>query len=199
MSSDDNDLIDLEGFLPPEKMRSGRMMQRRFRHIDEWGKGQDFLLAMKLDCSTLVATANDPPDLEFKLDGCRIGIELVELIDVEALKMREQVKKRGNVDLAALRKREFWSKEDFQNRLTNTIKKKEEHKPLASIVSNFDKLWLFVHTSEESLSSVYVIDHLSNFCIQSRFFSKIMLKLEYEPGFKQSVNGHPIYEVNLSQ
>ena len=168
--------FDLDGFLPFEKIRPGRIMVNKFKHVDELGNAQDFIEAMELDVAFLTANKDDPPDAIYQLDNRRIGIELT-LCGVTHPNQR----------------RELWDRDTFVCQLQKTIDKKNAHRNLGNRVERFDELWLFVMGRGSIPTSAYVDEFVKDATFSAVRFSQIWLQLDYEPN--AGGGRRPIYQL----
>jgi hypothetical protein len=214
VEEDENSYLDMTSFLPTEKMRPGRMLRDSFKHVDELAVGQEFFDAIGLNVQNLSANLSDPPDLIYIEGKKKIGIENVGLgvsqgeMDSKLLhagKLAEMYRSTQNENkkincktqfddaISTLRSCEWWEHDYFLERLRATIRAKEERETIVEATARFDELWLFINVYGANLLQTYVAPYLEGEFFNSKLFSQIWLKLEYDP----TTRAHPIYKLTL--
>ncbi len=175
---DEEYLIDSTGFLPSHKVRPGRLLTDRYKHVDEMCNAQEFIEGIGLDIHSLRENSNDPPDAVYLLEQRRIALELTIC--------GHYTPEKGWYD-------RFWEREQFLQHLRETIANKSQHKPLVEVSIAFDEVWLFISAVGSNFTKFYIDDLLQGQFFSSNLFTQIWLQLEYHPDLK---GGHrPTYRL----
>lgn len=152
--------------------------------IVEQGIAEDFAEALAhtegRTLTDVVSNPDDPPDCFATVNDRRIGIELVELVDGQAL---ANAKKGFSSFLNCGQFRETqWDHDRFKDKLNDVIDRK--HKKYAARNQVFD--CLLVYTGEPWLLSRNVEAWLDTTTFDPRAsFRCVYLLMSYEPGYSQ--------------
>jgi hypothetical protein len=118
----------------------------------------------------------DPPDCEMRdMDGRRIGIEVTELVDEDAIRRS----KRDSRFLMA-----GWDQATLIARLEARIRQKDAPKVVHG--GPYDEYWLLLHTDEGVLTFEAVSGWLAGFELPKRsLLTRVYLLFSYSPGLKK--------------
>ena len=134
---------------------------------------------------SLRSVANDPPDVEITTgDNRKIGVEVTELVDSEAVKAHRHFGKAGNhnsYDWAD------WSVDRVASEISKRIAKKD--RKLAAATTEFDELIIAIVTDEPMIDVSINVKHID----------RAYLILSYSPAADMSVypDGCPILQISL--
>ena len=155
----------------------------------------DALKELNLDGFELVK-GDDPPDICIKVEGQNIGIEVVELVDQDALHARIKVSKGRNLNHTEKRnllRGEDIGREEFLAMLKEQISAKDIS------VLGFSKYWLAIHTVEPNFYKSNVDQWLLNMEFETKHIDRVILKLDYEPGTNSNPCRHPVFDLKIKK
>ena len=156
---------------------------------------QEALESLKLGGFEIIK-GDDPPDVCVKLNGQKIGVEVVEFVDQEALyaKIKKEegraLNDKENLDIL---RGENLGKIDFLKLLNEHICAKDV------LVLGFSEYWLVVHTVEPNFFKSNVGQWLLNAKFGAKHIDRIILKLDYSPGTNSNPGKHPVFELKIEK
>jgi hypothetical protein len=191
-------------------MREARHKSRGYAEYWEWAidKRQAELHAARVlsnyllrDCqrdekARLEIIENDPPDaLLILANGCRIGIEVTELVDEKAIRKAHRKKRTGlpfDYDCAN------WNSNRATQSLLSQIAAKDAK--LASASKAYDELLLVIVTDETMIDEFTAAQAVSGVSISTRFLDRAFLVLSYHPAADKLIfpDGCPIFPIELA-
>jgi hypothetical protein len=179
-----------DGIKGPDKIFDSWSLAEN-KAINELGVVETLLKSLSVDIKSLVSTgANDPPDCMLDLDGVKVGIEVVAVMDQEARQMSAAARRDNRDEFTAI-----WNQQSFRAYLMKTIKIKEEKivngKKSKKAANSCGEFWLILHTDEFYLYSVNVSEFIAEWVLPSEVFERVFLVLSYEPGRDDA--GYPVF------
>ena len=179
-----------DGIKCPDKIFDSWSLAKS-KAINERGVVETLLESLSISSKSLISTGtNDPPDCMLHLDGVKIGIEVVAVMDHEARQKSAAARRESNVEFTAI-----WSEESLHTHLTEKTKTKEikiiNGKKSKKAAESCGEFWLVFHTDELYLSSVNVSEFITGWNLTSAVFEKVFLVLSYEPG--RGDMGYPVF------
>ncbi len=161
---------------------------------NELGVVEQLLNDLNIECSTLVGIGHkDPPDCVLAIDEAKVGVEVVNLIDIEARKLSAKSRREGGTEFYAQ-----WTKDKFQKHLEKLVAEKDQKIRTGiktkSAAALCEKFWLVISTDEMTLSSAAVSEFVAEWKIISDVFEAVYLILSYEPGRDDS--GYVHFQLN---
>ena len=145
----------------------------------------------------LSQVSNDPPDvLLISSDGLRIGIEVTELVDSDAIERNVYRKQHG---LPNTYDWSEWDEPRLKNNLTRIINLKE-HK-LTKVTPHYDDLFLAIITDEPIINELLASRVVEQCNLASFSISRAFFLLGYHPLTDTSLypDGCAVFEVPLNK
>jgi hypothetical protein len=190
-NSDDGMIIDA--------LRQAESAARGYADFDTWpdrdvkdrGIGRDFAEALSrnfgihLSHVDVVERNFDPPDL---VVDERIGVELTELVDSNAIAAAAKQKRAGESPSVY----RDWTERDLINRLIELIQRKDAGVPKRHV--GLPDYWLVIHTDEPGLSPGQIEAYLQKWSpVSCNLLTRAFLLMSYFPEF----GGRPLFELAL--
>lgn len=141
-----------------------------------------------VEINEIKSNANDPPDVFASRNGCRVGIEVTELVKSQILE-KIDLDRRGKQSYPLYEKicDQEWSRGDFERALRERITAKE--KRASTLEKGFDIL--LIRSDEEGLTPSLVSDWLAVMRFSSTHIKEIYLQLMYWPN-----HGYPLFKLS---
>lgn len=156
------------------------------RDVKEQGIAADAFAAAGLPVEKLTSRGNeDPPDCEAILYGRRVGIELTELVDQEAIEKFKKTK--FAYDWAE------WTRDEFIGRLRQCIERKDS---VASVKGGpYDDYYLIIYSDEWTVASQNIEEELRGMSFPTRLITHALLLLSYDPRTKS----YPVFQLPVAK
>jgi hypothetical protein len=176
---DSEDSID--SICVAELMREARAKSRGIHTFWEWHDkpvkelviAREAFEAAQIRITSLKTRGSeDPPDCEAVLGVLRVGIEITELVDQQAIERFKRTKRA--YDWAD------WPREKFVAALKDRIDAKDV--PTKVNGGPYDRYFLVIHCDEPLLPSQTVGSYLKGFNVATRLIDEILVILSYQPG-----------------
>jgi len=144
----------------------------------------------------------DPPDLVLDIEGRRIGIDVTQIVDVDAVQVARRMKKGTHGwTVAELMEIEWPSVEWLDDRLARAVGKivaKKDH-DIRACAAAYDEIYIAVTFDEPGVDfdqARRVIDDLE---LETAHADRAFLLMSYQPGpeFEHYPDGCPVIEAKL--
>ena len=137
--------------------------------------------------TSVISRKDDPPDCEIIVqDGERIGVEITELVDQEAI---EEFKRSGD----SLTNHSEWSNAKFVDRVSKIVKRKDD--PHRVNGGPYDRYILLLHTDEAELNAEQVEKMAESLSINTLTIDEVWILVSYDP----NRNGYPMIQISTTR
>jgi hypothetical protein len=161
--------------------------------IGELGAAREILAVAGIEVRDLVSRGkDDPPDCEANIDGCRIAVEVTELVHEPTLKRALKALKQRASGTEPNRPEAYflWQQADLVHALQERIDQKDRVKLKGG---PYQRYILVIPTDEMFLDASRVEKWLSSTTFQADRISDVLLGLAYEPESKRC----PVFKLHV--
>jgi hypothetical protein len=151
--------------------------ERRFRHLGEFAHAQEILNGAGWRVTEIVSRQPPSPDCEGVLNGKPCGIEVTELIHMEAQKERRLAEDRGYPRYVP----HPWTAAELIDALQILIDRKAERMRHWPDAERYGGRFLVIQTDEFHLTGDFVARAVANHRFNSHCFTAVALGLSYHP------------------
>lgn len=161
--------------------------------VGELGAAREILAAAGIDVGHLISRGkDDPPDCEAAIDGCRVAVEITELVHEPTLRRSlKALKQRASGEEPNESEAYFvWQQADLIQALQERIYQKDRARLKGG---PYQRYILVVPTDEMFLNAGQVEKWLSNATFQADCITDVLFGLAYEPETKR----YPVFKLQV--